>query len=195
MARVSDENRARMEKDGSWKSFVAYRTYAKENGLPRPKPGSWGPEDADRFQREKAPDSVQGPGQQQTNANTGKGDAPAVYSDVKTAGGGPKYRESSEGRTKSSSFEAIAWVADNMSKKEVPTAPSAEAYNMLCWVRSGAVAKREFWLKMYPKLIPDKVDEEVSMSVEDDSAYSLCRIEEQLAALEATDIVLPGVDA
>lgn len=191
MAKVSEENKARMKADGSWTAFVKYKAYAKVNGLPRPKPGSWGPEDAERFGKELTPDSVQAPGQQATNKNTGKAGSQEDTVVINTIAGGPKYVESGKARSNASSMQAIAWVAENMSKSLVPTAPSAEAYNMLVWVKSSAVAKREYWLRMYPKLIPDKVDEKTSVSVKDDSGYQLCKIEEQMAKLAATDIVFP----
>jgi len=179
-----------MTADGSWKLFVAYKAHAKANGLPKPRPGSWGPEDASRFERELSPDSIQTPGQQGSNANTGKNDEKS-YTVIKIKDNGPKYIKTGAPRSHASSMDAIAWVAENMSEEAVETAPSAEAYNMLEWVRSSAVSKREFWLKTYPKLIPDKIEAPGSTSTADDSGYRLCKIEELLSKLEETDIVFP----
>jgi hypothetical protein len=101
--------------------------------------------------------------------------------------GGKEAEAPLEGLLESSKFtdggastpECVAWVAKHMMVKDAKaeSAPSSEAWSMLCWARRNNQNEAQFWGQIYTKLLPSRSQLDAEQRFKDDGRKVLGIIE------------------
>jgi hypothetical protein len=75
--------------------------------------------------------------------------------------------------------ECVAWVAKHMMVKDAKaeSAPSSEAWSMLCWARRNNQNEAQFWGQIYTKLLPSRSQLDAEQRFKDDGRKVLGIIE------------------
>jgi len=102
-----------------------------------------------------------GPGEDLPKPPTPISDAAAAFNGRKAANPFRATKAAFAGKPKATHRQNVEWVAENIRVEDVKPeeAPSATAWSMLCFVRSGMGGEEEkFWTALYAKLMPSQAE-------------------------------------